>query len=349
MKLEDITDFTRPVDFRTHQGESLPPQLIQEESVRRLFDILPPVPHILVGAVGNLLVKGVDPLEKSHLPKRGDLDLMVPAMVLPSGDWQEFNDSVRQYQNTAEANTITYWDGGQIVILPDSTVCFLGPEYANLSPTEAQQRFASTYSNQVTVPDNSRLHSVDTGESIIFVGQDIARHNNPKGGDFNGLYADVYPLILTPGEDEAHALYKRGFLPQSGAVRILPDRHMFVLPVDIKAREMPKLDTSYLSQSPQHAIQFLRRLTKNTISMFKHRGFSDPLPAVIKYYDHAYQVAVGVFMGNGMPPGDHESLKSLNRKIKKLAKVIARENRLRAIFSTRPQITYQPQPVGLTN
>lgn len=351
MILKDFGEITRQVNFRTGRGEQLPPQLAEHEAVRQLFDLLPATPHIMVGSVGNLLAHDFSSLPPSQLPKRADLDLMTPAMILSPPDWQELIDTIASHnQSSPEPADVTCWDDGQIIIVQGSSVCFLGPEYANLSPADAQQRFATVYHDQVVDRNNCRFHTVSTGEPIVFVGQNIGNYNNPKDDGYPGLYADVYPLIILPGEDENLALYKRGFLPRNGAVRIFPDSYMFALAIDDLAGVVPsQLDTSYLSQSPQHAIQFLRRLTKNTISMFKHRGFSDPLPAVLNYYDQAYQATIGVLAKYRISPEDNSSLASLNRKIKKLDRVIKQENDGRSIFNLRQQLTFRPRPVGPAN
>ena len=123
MKLADYAEFNRPIDFRTQRGERLPSQLLKEGSIPKLFGILPPSPHILVGAVGNMLTKGVDILEASHLPKRGDLDLMVLGQILSETDWQKLNAQILQYQqDTTDPQPVTYWDNNQIVIVPGSSV-----------------------------------------------------------------------------------------------------------------------------------------------------------------------------------------------------------------------------------
>jgi hypothetical protein len=319
--------------FSTY-ARSLPDQLQKTQELESLANILPNCSYRLVGAVGNEVVRNPYFETPGPHPKRLDLDLIVPFVHCSSREWNEFTSAIQG------SDDVTYWDNGNImVLLNNGTFCLLNPtKYNDLDPETCQTEVAKVFAAQIN-PSNALLHQVDTGEATVFVGKDIANYANPKDDKYPGVYGDVYPLVLGPHQPDTQALFARGYLPQNGCVVILPNGEVFNLPVELTTRSMPELDTSYLSRSPQHAIQFLRRLTKSTINLFAHQRFFDKLPEQLKYFSEIYTEVATRHVQPYIDDLDlKKSLDSLYRKVKKLKKTITKENKKRAYFNFHQQL-----------
>lgn len=308
----------------SHRGE-LTDKLRSPEELNKLFQHLPLCPYRLVGAVGNAITRDRhlynDQIPGSG-PKNNDLDFVLPCAVFPAEDWS----TLISHPDASEEFEL--WDDGNMIVpTKNGTFCILNPAiYGDLSTEKRQSRVARAFSQRID-PLHASLHTVSTGELIVFVGQDIARYGNPKDGEYKGVYADVYPLVLGEEENDVVAMFARGYLPQNGYVPILPDGSTFVLQLDQSTRKMPELDLSYISKSPAHAVQFLRRLTKSVIDLCNRRQVNDELPYQLDYYQNICDLVYTNYVLAHIDSEDIvSSRKSLKRKIKKMKNIINKVN-----------------------
>jgi len=315
-------------------SKTLPETIQQGKELEPLTKVLPLCPYRIVGAVGNEIARNPFFESSGPHPKRLDMDFIVPFTRCSPDEWQEI------VKASEGSNDFVYWDNGNImVLLGYGTISILNPaKYNQLSPEACQLEVAKVFYSQID-PNHANLHTVDTGEATIFVGQDIVKYPNPKDDKYPGVYGDVYPMVFEAHQPEAKALFARGYLPQNGYATIMPNGEFFNLPVDLHTHPLPDLDISYLSRSPQHAIQFLRRFTKSTINLFGHRKFFDELPEQLTYFSKIYsKVAADYVEPYLKDPNLKDGLESLQRKIKKLRKTIAKENSRRSQFHLLQQL-----------
>lgn len=301
------------------RADALPALLTVPERLKPLLDILPNCPYHLINRIGSIFAD-LRPARAENKPRQSDLDLTIPAIFC--------NDELWQILLTEDHDgELIAWGDNDALVATSNTFFFVNPKYQVLSNNEKQGLVCKLFQDQIVNPEDSQLHTISTGESIIYVAPNIGNVDDPKQ-NYPEPYAEVYPFILGMDRPEENAYMDLGYLPDQGRAVISTSGAVYPLHVSYHHDQefQPNLN-NYAALSPNHAIMFLRRLVKSTISTLRHSTSKslkeDRIATFWKYNQLVRDTLISPF---ALDDNAKSSMASLDKKIKKLNKLSQPQN-----------------------
>ncbi|MBP9817186.1 hypothetical protein KBC75_00330 [Candidatus Shapirobacteria bacterium] len=297
-----------------HRVNSLPESINAPEKLAPLLDLLPKCPYHILNRIGSIIAD-LRPGISENRAKGKDIDLTIPVLCCSPEIWTELQPFI-------ETNELEIWGENDALVTTNNVAFFLHPKYLEMDNNLRQQKVCELFQSQIPDPHDSQLHKISTGETIVYVGPGISDSINPKK-DFPSPYAEVYPVFISETVSEEQAYQNLGYLPNQGKTVISTSGRMYGVSVSHYEKQDFNPDLSaYASLSPNHAILFLRRLTKSTIATLRHSRNSSTKEKRLQEFHHYYsEVMEKLISPHELNQSAQDSLNSLARKTRKLEKL----------------------------
>lgn len=271
-----------------------------------------------------------------------DADIFIPTQQIDyQPDWQEIVN-VGLVSDPNHEELLPICEGEMIVSLTGVPAIYLSPDLKDCGRAEIDMML-SRYLCQDIDPDNTAIRTNSVGETMVLVGD----HIQPYSQDRRRCPQPFLEIMFLHGyQDGNHHLPSNedllqniGYLPGTGNIGFGSKGEYGYGEWPTPTSTIPAINWQYVDQSPEHAILYLRRMTKGIINnIFRYRKYDD-LSTLVNSFQLAMQEIFSTLDFSNFTDKQNKSYGKLTKELQEVDPMFQKITEYRRLFtpaSTRP-------------